>query len=118
MPITRLDCLTDLSGSITKLNPNSKLHVIREAPQTLLPKLFRAWRISHIVFEKDTDAYAQERDAEVVRLAKDVGVEGVVRMGRTLSDSDELVKNNGGKPTMSITQVEKVILTVRCLSGY
>lgn len=88
------------------------MYVIREAPQTLLPKLLKAWRISHLVFEKDTDAYARERDAEVVRLAKDAGVEVVVRTGRTLYDSDELVKNNGGKPTMSISQVEKVVFPV------
>ena len=107
----RLDCQSDLSASISKLNPKSKLHVIREAPQMLLPKIFKAWKVSHLVFEKDTDAYARERDAEVIKLAKEAGVEVIVRMGRTLHDPDELVKNNGGRPTMSITQVEHVGLT-------
>ena len=74
----------------------------------MLPKLFKAWKISHLVFEKDTDAYAQERDAKVMQLAKDAGVKVVVKVGRTLYDPDELVKANGGKPTMSITQVEHV----------
>ena len=101
-----LDCQADLSASITKLNAKSKLHVIREAPQTLLPKLFKAWKVSHLVFEKDTDAYARDRDKEVMRLAKDAGVEVVVKTGRTLWDPDELVEKNGGKPTMSIAQVE------------
>lgn len=32
----------------------------------------------------------------------------VVRTGRTLYDPDELVKANGGKPTMSIMQVQQV----------
>ncbi|KAF1834762.1 Cryptochrome/photolyase FAD-binding domain-containing protein [Decorospora gaudefroyi] len=100
-----LDCQNDLSGSITKLNPRSKLLVIREAPQTLFSKLFRAWRITHLVFEKDTDAYAKERDDEVVRLAREAGVQVVVKTGRTLYDPDELVKMNNGKPTMSISQV-------------
>ena len=59
-----LDCQNDLSKSITKLNPKSKLFLIREAPQTLFPKLFKAWKITHLVFEKDTDAYARGRDAE------------------------------------------------------
>lgn len=108
----RLDCQDDLSASLTKLNPKSKLFVIREAPQTLLPKLFKAWRISHLVFEKDTDAYAKDRDNTVMELAKEAGVKVVVRSGRTLWDSDELVKANGGKPTMSITQVQKVRDTV------
>ena len=105
---SRLDCQSDLSASITKLNPKSKLLVLREAPQTLLVKLFKAWNISHLIFEKDTDAYARERDEGVIRQAKDAGVEVIVKLGRTLYDPDELVKANGGKPTMSITQVQHV----------
>ena len=71
-------------------------------------KLFKAWKISHLVFEKDTDAYALERDKDVIKQAKEAGVEVIVKMGRTLYDPDELVKANGGKPTMSISQVEHV----------
>ena len=104
----RLDCQSDLSASITKLNPKSKLFVVREAPQTLLVKLFKSWRITHLVFEKDTDAYARDRDEDVIKQAKDSGVEVIVKMGRTLYDPDELVKANGGKPTMSISQVQHV----------
>src|ERR1700743_1969167 len=61
----RLDCQNDLSKSITKLNEKSKLFLLREAPQTLLPKLWKEWNITHLVFEKDTDAYARERDEAV-----------------------------------------------------
>ena len=102
------DCQNNLSENITKLNKKSKLFLIREAPQTVLPKLFKAWKISHLVFEKDTDAYAKQRDEKVKELAKKAGVEVVVRSGRTLYDSDELVEANGGHPTMSIGQVQKV----------
>lgn len=70
----------------------------------MFPKLFKAWNISHLVFEKDTDAYARDRDRIVMDAAKEAGVEVVVRSGRTLWDSDELVAKNDGKPTMSITQ--------------
>ena len=90
------------------MNSQSKLFVLREAPQTLLPKLFKAWKISHLVFEKDTDAYARERDETITRLAIEAGVEVVSKTGRTLYDPDELVKANGGHPTMSISQVEHV----------
>ncbi|KAL8889451.1 MAG: hypothetical protein Q9215_003286 [Flavoplaca cf. flavocitrina] len=96
-----------VSASISKLNKKSKLFVIREAPQTVLPKLFKAWKITHLVFERDTDPYAKERDAKVIDLAREAGVEVVsTRHGRTLYDPDELVKANGGKPTMSISQVQ------------
>ncbi|KAI0857965.1 DNA photolyase [Xylaria cubensis] len=101
-----LDCQQDLSNSIQKLNPKSKLFVLREGPQTLLPKLFDAWNVTHLVFERDTDAYARERDKLVTNAAKKAGVKVITRYGRTLWDSDEVVAKNGGKPTMSITQLQ------------
>ncbi|KAI2782911.1 Cryptochrome/photolyase FAD-binding domain-containing protein [Daldinia loculata] len=101
-----LDCQTDLSKSIQNLNPKSKLFVLREAPQTLFPKLFKAWNVTHLVFEKDTDVYARERDRIVVALAEKAGVKVIYRYGRTLWDSDEVVAKHGGKPTMSITQLQ------------
>lgn len=95
-----------MSSSITQLNSKSKLFVLREAPQTLFPKLFKAWKVTHLVFEKDTDSYARERDSVVVKAAEEAGVKVIIRYGRTLWDSDEVVKKHGGKPTMSITQLE------------
>lgn len=102
----RIDCQNDLSKRITALNKNSKLLLLREAPQTLLPKLWKEWKITHLVFEKDTDAYGRGRDEAVKKMASDAGVEVLCVSGRTLWDSDELVKANGGKPTMTITQVQ------------
>ncbi|KAJ2969791.1 hypothetical protein NQ176_g8486 [Zarea fungicola] len=101
-----LDCQKDLSASITKLNPKSKLFLLREAPQTLFPKLFKSWGVTHIVFEKDTDTYPRERDAAVEAAAKQAGVEVIIRSGRTLWDSDKIVSQNRGKPTMSITALQ------------
>lgn len=105
--MNRTDCQNDLSSSLTKLNKTQKLLLIREAPQTVFPKLFKLWNITHLIFEKDTDAYARDRDKDVIQLAKEAGVEVVVRMGRTLYDPDELVKHNGGRPTMSMSQTQK-----------
>lgn len=102
----RLDCQNDLSASITKLNKKSKLFVLREGPQTLFPRLFKAWKVTHLVFEKDTDAYARDRDDAVIASAKAAGVEVVIRPGRTLWDSDDIVRANGNKPTMTIAQLQ------------
>jgi len=79
---------------------------MREAPQTLLPKLFKVWRVTHLVFEKDTDAYARNRDADIADAAEKSGVEVIIVSGRTLWDSDELVSKNNGKPLISISQVQ------------
>ncbi|RAL13932.1 deoxyribodipyrimidine photo-lyase [Aspergillus homomorphus CBS 101889] len=102
-----LECQQDLSAAYTKLNPKQKLWLVREAPQTVFPKLWKTWGVTHLVFEKDTDAYARDRDNEVVRLAEKAGVTVVIRSGRTLFDSDEIVRVHDRKPTMSITQLEK-----------
>ena len=101
-----IDCQNDISASLTKLNSKQKLLVVREAPQTLVPKLIKEWQITHLVFEKDTDAYGRERDREVVAAAEKAGAKVIFKSGRTLWDSDEVVKQNGGRPTMSITQLE------------
>ncbi len=101
-----MDCQNDLSESIQKLNPKSRLFVLREAPQTLFPKLFEAWDVTHLVFERDTDSYARERDRVVTDLAREAGVEVITRYGRTLWDSDEVVARHGGRPTMSLTQLQ------------
>lgn len=70
-----------------------------------MAELLQRWKIDVLVFEKDTDAYARMRDDEVRRIAEGLGVEVVSLSGRTLFDSDEVVKMNGGKPTMSMNQL-------------
>ncbi|KAK5710414.1 hypothetical protein LTS12_027993, partial [Elasticomyces elasticus] len=72
-----LESQADLSKSYTKLNPKQKLLVIREGPQTALPKLWKHWNITHLVFEKDTDPYARERDGSIMVMAADAGIEVV-----------------------------------------
>lgn len=102
-----LESQADLSKSYAKLNPRQKLLVVREGPQTVLPKLWKLWGVTHLAFEKDTDPYARERDERVMAMAEDAGVKVVIRMGRNLFDPDELVAKNGGEPTMSFSQVQK-----------
>jgi cryptochrome len=66
-----------------------------------------------LVFEKDTDAYGRERDEEVIRLAEEAGVKVLRVAGRTLWDSDEIVKMNTGNPTMTASQLQAVsIVTI------
>ncbi|OOF96788.1 hypothetical protein ASPCADRAFT_506400 [Aspergillus carbonarius ITEM 5010] len=102
-----IECQNDLSTSYSKLNAKQKLWIVRDAPQTILPKLWKAWNITHLVFAKETDAYARDRDDEVVQLAEKAGVKVIIRNGRTLFDPDEVVRWNHGEPPMSITQLQK-----------
>jgi len=97
--------MRDVSESLTALNPKQKIHVVRRAPGKVMAELLRRWKVDVLVFERDTDAYARVRDEEVVVIAEGLGVKVVSVSGRTLFDSDEVVKANGGKPTMSMNQL-------------
>ncbi|KAL2425975.1 (6-4)DNA photolyase [Exophiala dermatitidis] len=104
-----LESMADLSASLARLNPNQKLHVVRGGPPAkIMPVLLKKWKINVLVFEKDTDAYARARDEQVTQLAEAMGVKVLcVPGGRTLFDSDDIVRANGGKPTLSMTQFMK-----------
>lgn len=97
-----------LSDSYTALNSKQRLHIVREGATTVLIKLVKKWKIDVVVWEGDTDAYGRDRDRQVMKQLDELGVQYMCVMGgRTLFDIDELVKRNGGRPTMSMSQVLK-----------
>uniref|UniRef100_A0A0W0FWC1 Photolyase/cryptochrome alpha/beta domain-containing protein n=1 Tax=Moniliophthora roreri TaxID=221103 RepID=A0A0W0FWC1_MONRR len=98
-----LESIHDLSRSLTVCNSKSKLHVVRGKPQAIIPALIKEWRISHLVYEKDTAGYACIRDAEIKRIVSEAGVEVVDVLGHTLYDPEQVVKSNGGKATLSLS---------------
>lgn len=67
----------------------------------MLEALVKEWEITDLVWERDPNAYARERDREVRRR-----LEGKVEIheegGHHLFDPEEVVKNNKGKPTMTL----------------
>ena len=105
-----LECMTDLSLSLSKLNPRQKLFVVRTAPSAKFWKLLlKEWKVDVVVFEADTDAYARMRDGVVRKVCGEVGVKCVSVSGRTLFDCEEVVRRNGGKATMSMAQLLKAV---------
>ncbi|KDE04854.1 hypothetical protein MVLG_04714 [Microbotryum lychnidis-dioicae p1A1 Lamole] len=90
-----LDSMKDVSESITKINKKSQLFVVRGPPTTVLPALFKQWKITDIVWEKDDDPYTQSRDASVRGLATQAGINVHTVLGHTLWDSEELIKAHG-----------------------
>lgn len=70
--------------------------------------MWKEWGITHLCFEKDSNAYARVRDERVIRLAGESGVEVVMKHGRHLFDPEVVVKVNGGKGTMSLHQWQNV----------
>ncbi|EED13778.1 DNA photolyase, putative [Talaromyces stipitatus ATCC 10500] len=76
-------------------------------PQSDLTKLWKAWGITHLVFEKDTDAYAKHRDEQIIKLVENAGTEILVSNGRPLFNPDYIVRKNNGEPTLSINKLLK-----------
>jgi deoxyribodipyrimidine photolyase len=54
-----LESMSDLSSSLTELNPKQKLLVLRGSPEKVSPVVWKEWGITHLVFEKVNDASQQ-----------------------------------------------------------
>ncbi|KAF7972152.1 hypothetical protein HWV62_11133 [Athelia sp. TMB] len=67
----------------------------------MLPTLWKAWKITHLVFEKDTAGYSAIRDKQIKDLATEAKIEVLEVLGHTLYDPEAVVKAHGGKATMS-----------------
>ncbi|KAG8731849.1 hypothetical protein FRC12_019528 [Ceratobasidium sp. 428] len=102
-----IESMNDLSQNLTKINKQSKLLVVRGSPYTILPALWKKWKITHLVYEIDTGGYAQERDRRVRELAAEAGIEVVTALGHSLYDPALILEKNGGKATTTITQWQK-----------
>lgn len=105
-----IESMWDLSNSLSACNHATKLHVVRGAPQTVLPVLWKAWNITHLIFEKDTAGYGAIRDAEIRVLAANTGINVTDVLGHTLYDPVAIVNAHGGKATMSATAWHAVCL--------
>lgn len=104
-----LDCQRDLSDSILQKTGNKNgLLVLRGNPEACLHQALKAWKITHLVFEKDTDTYARKRDRKITDMAESMGIKVIVKLGRTLYDPDEMTKNNAGKAIYNIATIQKV----------
>lgn len=100
--------MSALSDELAKLNTKQKLHVVRGGPTTVLPIIVKSWGVTHVVFEKDSNAYAKIRDKEVRAMLEKMGVEVVEVHGRHLFDPQEVGKKNGGKATMTLHQWQSI----------
>lgn len=107
-----LESMAALSKGISSIQPGSQLLVVRGEPIELLPELWKRWDITHLVIEKDPSAYGRRRDTLVIEAAKQSRVEVIAVQGHHLYDPEEVVKRNKGKPTMSISALQKVIAEV------
>jgi cryptochrome len=84
-----LDSLQDLDASLRAAG--SRLYCARGKPLDVLASLAKEWKVTKITFEADSEPYAQLRDAELMRLAGDWGVEVTHHASHTLHDLDRYI---------------------------
>lgn len=53
------------------------------------------WGVTRLTFEYDSEPFGKERDAAIVKLAKEAGVEVVIENSHTLYDLDRYGESEG-----------------------
>lgn len=81
-----LQSLEELDKSLRKLKSR---FVVRGQPADVLPKLFQEWNITKLTFGEDTLPFGKERDSAIQLLAKEAGIDVIVRPSNTLYDWQE-----------------------------
>ncbi|KAJ8314578.1 hypothetical protein KUTeg_006728 [Tegillarca granosa] len=102
-----LECLEDLDAALRKLN--SRLFVIRGQPTDVFPRIFREWKISTLTFEEDPEPFGKERDSAIRALAKEAGVDVVVRTSHTLYELQKVITLNNGMPPLTYKRFQSIL---------
>nr|XP_008541635.1 PREDICTED: cryptochrome-2 [Equus przewalskii] len=102
-----LQSLEDLDTSLRKLN--SRLFVVRGQPADVFPRLFKEWGVTRLTFEYDSEPFGKERDAAIMKMAKEAGVEVVTENSHTLYDLDRIIELNGQKPPLTYKRFQAII---------
>ncbi|XP_041497233.1 cryptochrome-2 isoform X1 [Microtus oregoni] len=102
-----LQSLEDLDTSLRKLN--SRLFVVRGQPADVFPRLFKEWGVTRLTFEYDSEPFGKERDAAIMKMAKEAGVEVVTENSHTLYDLDRIIDLNGQKPPLTYKRFQAII---------
>lgn len=102
-----LETLGDLDASLRQRG--SRLLVLRGDPLKVFPTLFEKWKITHLYFETDTEAYPLFRDAKIRTLCREKGIKCEDLLGNTLWDPFEIVKANKGKPPLTYKGFQNLV---------
>lgn len=108
-----LEALHDLDASLRR-TLGVPLRVLRGAPTVVLPQLWRRCNVERCIWEADTEAYAQVRDAKVAGIAAEQGVVAeAIGGGHTLYDMDTLLERCAGRrPPTKYTDFLKLLEAV------
>ncbi|XP_042571156.1 cryptochrome-2-like isoform X2 [Cyprinus carpio] len=102
-----LESLEDLDTSLRKLN--SRLFVVRGQPADVFPRLFKEWNVTRLTFEYDSEPYGKERDAAIIKMAQEYGVETLVRNTHTLYSPDRIIEMNNHSPPLTFKRFQAIV---------
>ncbi|KAF2351449.1 DNA photolyase N-terminal [Trinorchestia longiramus] len=102
-----LQCLEDVDNSLRNLN--SRLFVVRGQPANALPQLFKEWNTTVLSFEEDPEPFGRARDASIIGIAQEMGIEVIVRTSHTLYKLDKIIKKKGGKPPLTYKTFQNIL---------
>ncbi|KAF4009414.1 hypothetical protein G4228_000244 [Cervus hanglu yarkandensis] len=67
------------------------------------------WGVTRLTFEYDSEPFGKERDAAIMKMAKEAGVEVVTENSHTLYDLDKIIELNGQKPPLTYKRFQAII---------
>lgn len=109
-----LEALSDLDGGLRRLG--SRLYVVRGKPEAELPKLWKRWKVSRLVFEYDSEPYAKVRDGQISKAATAAGLGVEVHHSHTLHELDKYLAKNRGEVGRCVVW-DHVPLSLRRFTG-
>lgn len=83
--------------------------MVRGNPKETFPKLFKEWNVVMMTFENDIEPYSVERDANVLKLAKQQEVEIVQEFSHTVFNPELVLRKNGGSPPLTYQKFLSVV---------
>ncbi|KAG5848889.1 hypothetical protein ANANG_G00104240 [Anguilla anguilla] len=102
-----LESLEDLDTSLRKLD--SRLFVVRGQPAEVFPRLFKEWNVTRLTFEYDSEPYGKERDAAIIKMAQEFGVETRVQNSHTLYNLDRIIELNNNSPPLTFKRFQAIV---------
>ncbi|CRL02690.1 CLUMA_CG015856, isoform A [Clunio marinus] len=103
--------LADLDKNLRKLN--TKLFVVRGNPKEDFIKLFKEWNVILLTFESDIEPYSVDRDATVIKAAKQFHIEVIQECSHTIFNPELVVKRNGGSAPLTYQKFLSVASSIK-----
>ncbi|XP_052361427.1 cryptochrome-2-like [Oncorhynchus keta] len=103
-----LEALEDLDTSLRTLN--SRLFVVRGQHTDVFPLLFKEWNVTRLTFECDSEPYGTERDATILKMAQEFGVETRVRNSHTLYKLARIIEMNNDMPPLTFKRFQAIVV--------